>query len=165
MGRGDARNAQIGGPDGISQFFHVSTYSGEPYAPIRTCNLFAKYNCRLSLGDEPSKSGPKVAFVVFRFALSGNAEGLAGATAGPDGLIIGPAGETEGVGPASDSSEKVALAEFFEFAWLDIYDAPFIDHTRSDVASLDEFPQPFCGFAIVFIVVVHFASVVESTMA
>jgi hypothetical protein len=28
--RADARSAQIGGPDGISQCFQVSTYSGEP---------------------------------------------------------------------------------------------------------------------------------------
>jgi hypothetical protein len=30
MRSADARSAQIGGPDGISQFFQVSAYTGEP---------------------------------------------------------------------------------------------------------------------------------------
>src|SRR4051812_3646441 len=56
--RADARSAQIGGPDGISQCFQVSSYSGEPNAAILARNLFSKDDCRMALGDEPMKSGP-----------------------------------------------------------------------------------------------------------
>jgi hypothetical protein len=38
----DARSAQIGGPDGISQLFQVSAYSGEPKPAIRRRNLLSK---------------------------------------------------------------------------------------------------------------------------
>jgi hypothetical protein len=38
-------------------------------------------------------------------------EGLTGTRACPDGSIIGPAGEPEGVGPDSDAGEEVVLGE------------------------------------------------------
>lgn len=40
--RTDARSAQIGGPDGISQRFQVSPYSGEPFASKARRNLLSK---------------------------------------------------------------------------------------------------------------------------
>jgi len=58
VGRTDARSAQIGGPDGISQVFQVNTYSGEPFTSIFALNLFSKADWRMALGDEPMKSGP-----------------------------------------------------------------------------------------------------------
>jgi hypothetical protein len=56
--RADARSAQIGGPDGISQAFQVKPYSGEPRPASSARNLFANDDWRAALGDKPSKSGP-----------------------------------------------------------------------------------------------------------
>ncbi|WP_175429668.1 hypothetical protein [Azospirillum argentinense] len=59
----DARRAQIGGPDGMSQCFQVSTNSGEPSPPILARNLLSKDDWRAALGDEASELGPEVATV------------------------------------------------------------------------------------------------------
>jgi hypothetical protein len=56
--RADARSAQIGGPDGISQCFQVKTYSSEPLTSKRARNLLSNDDCRTALGDELTKSGP-----------------------------------------------------------------------------------------------------------
>ena len=40
--RADARSAQIGGPDSISQRFQVKPYSGEPRPARTACNLLSK---------------------------------------------------------------------------------------------------------------------------
>ena len=40
--RTDARSAQIGGPDGISQCFHFSPYNVEPRPSVSTRNLLSK---------------------------------------------------------------------------------------------------------------------------
>jgi hypothetical protein len=58
VGRADARRAQIGGPDGISQVFQVSAYSGEPLTSSAARNLLSNDDWRTALGDEPMKSGP-----------------------------------------------------------------------------------------------------------
>jgi len=58
VGRPDARSAQIGGPDGISQLFQVNAYSGEPVASKLRRNLLSKDHWRSALGEEPMKSGP-----------------------------------------------------------------------------------------------------------
>jgi hypothetical protein len=50
--RRDACSAQIGGPDGISQAFQVSAYSGEPFTSSAVRNLLSKDCCRAALGDE-----------------------------------------------------------------------------------------------------------------
>jgi hypothetical protein len=68
--RADARSAQIGGPDGISQCFQVSAYSGEPFTSILARNLLSKDRCRAALGDEAVKSGPEVSFVGMASPLS-----------------------------------------------------------------------------------------------
>ena len=61
--RADARSAQIGGPDGISQRLQVSAYSGEPFAPIAACNLLSKDCWRTALSDKPEHFGPQVPLV------------------------------------------------------------------------------------------------------
>jgi hypothetical protein len=76
--RPDARSAQIGGPDSISQCFQVSSYSGEPCAAILARNLFSKDDWRLALVDEAAELRPQVAFVCGSLVLAGGAEGLAG---------------------------------------------------------------------------------------
>tara|TARA_Y100000310_G_scaffold253379_1_gene260231 strand:- start:541 stop:834 length:294 start_codon:yes stop_codon:yes gene_type:complete len=56
--RADARSAEIGGPDFISQHFQVRPYSGEPFTSKLRCNLLSNDDWRSALGDEPAKSGP-----------------------------------------------------------------------------------------------------------
>jgi hypothetical protein len=93
MRRTDARSAQIGTPDSISQRFQVSAYSGEPYAAILACNLLSKDNWRAALFNEASHLGPKVSFVGLSLALSCCAKGLAGAATSPNRDTCGPSGE------------------------------------------------------------------------
>src|SRR5690606_22919432 len=56
--RTDARSAQIGGPEGISHCFQVSTYSGEPFTSISARNLLSKDNWGSALVDEPAPRPP-----------------------------------------------------------------------------------------------------------
>jgi hypothetical protein len=109
--RTDARCANIGGPDGISQCFQVKAYIIEPRASVSARNLLSKRDCRTALGDEASKLGPEVSLVRFAFPPPRRAERLAGAGAGPDGPIVWPPSEAQGIGPSSDSCEEVALSE------------------------------------------------------
>lgn len=67
----DARSAQIGGPDGISQCFQVSAYSGEPSPAICARNLLSNDDCRQALGDEVPHDRPQMAHVVGSASLSG----------------------------------------------------------------------------------------------
>jgi hypothetical protein len=71
--------------------------------------LFSKDDWRAALADEAVELRPEVPVVVEALALSGCTERLAGAGAGPDRSIVGPSGETEGVGPDADACEEVAL--------------------------------------------------------
>jgi hypothetical protein len=77
--RPDARSAQIGGPDGISQCFQVSTYNGEPFPSSLARNLLSKDRCRLALSDKSQELGPEVPVVVEAFAFACCRERLAGA--------------------------------------------------------------------------------------
>jgi hypothetical protein len=77
VGSADARSAQIGGPNGKTQVFQVSTYSGEPFTSILARNLLSKDDWRLTLGDEPFESGPQVALVSNPLAFACRGERLA----------------------------------------------------------------------------------------
>jgi len=125
--RPDARSAQIGGPDRISQCFQVSAYSGEPFTSKLARNLFSKHNWRTALGDEASKLGPEVPLVGFRFPLPRRAERLAGTGAGPDGFVGGPSGELEGILPSADTGEEVGAGGVEDVAGTNIGDAPGVD--------------------------------------
>ncbi|ORE90223.1 hypothetical protein ATO13_23346 [Stappia sp. 22II-S9-Z10] len=107
----DARSAQIGGPDSISQCFQVSAYRGEPAPAIAACNLLAKDDWRAALRDEISPDGPQVPLVFDAPALAGRAERLARATSGPDGPLVRPSGEPECESPTADPGEEMALSE------------------------------------------------------
>jgi hypothetical protein len=117
-----ARSAQICGPNGIAQSFQVSTNSGEPVAPSRARNLFAKDDWREALGDEPPHFGPEMPLVGLPFALAGAAERLARAASGPDGSSPGPPCKLEGQRPASDSGEQVYFLMIAEVLPLEIPD-------------------------------------------
>jgi hypothetical protein len=70
----------------------------------------------MALGDEAIELRPEVTLVGKSGSLSGGAEGLAGAGAGPDGSVVGPSCKTEGVGPDADTGEEVALGVTLEVA-------------------------------------------------
>jgi hypothetical protein len=125
--RADAVCAQYRRPEGVAFSFHISLYSIEPPLPNRSFNLLAKDNVRAALADEPEEVGPQVAGVRLREALACGAEGLTGAGACPDGSIIGPSGEAQGVTPAADPGEEVALRVSHKVDWVDFGDASFID--------------------------------------
>jgi hypothetical protein len=61
--RPDARSAQIGCPEGISQCFQVSLYSGEPRPSKFARNLLSKDNWRAALVNEAPELGPEVSLI------------------------------------------------------------------------------------------------------
>jgi hypothetical protein len=125
--RTDARSAQIGGPDGISQCFQVSAYSGEPRPSILARNLLSKDDWRQALGDEPSPNRPDVPIVLDPSTLPGTAEWLAGARASPDRPILWPSGETQGVLPAADAGEEVASGVPSQVVGQDVFNGPLVN--------------------------------------
>jgi hypothetical protein len=136
--RPDARSAQIGGPDGISQCFQVSAYSGEPLPSSLARNLLSKDDWRQALLNEVTEDGPEVPVVVGAAAFTGNAEGLAGQTGSPYRALTGPAGEVEGVGPPADAGEEVGRVVPDEVRGGDVMDAPVIDVSRGQVLLVDQ---------------------------
>ena len=110
----EARSADIDRPAGVARVIQVRLNKVEPSESVNGRNLLPKANDRSSCFDEWKPLWPKMPFVVERFAFAGRTEGLAGAGACPDFAVVGPSGETEGVGPDTDSGEEVALSVFGE---------------------------------------------------
>jgi hypothetical protein len=163
MGRADARSTQIGSPDGISIVFQVSSNSGEPFRSIACRNLFSKDNWRAELGDEAVKSGPEVSFVEMAAPPPDDRKRLTGWRACPDGPVVGPAGEAQGVAPSSDSGEQVDLSEAFEVGSPDIDNAPLVDDAIGDQPGRDQVLQPSRQEGIVLVIVdAHFLGSVMS---
>ncbi len=153
MGRSRARSAQIGGPEGISQVFQVSTNSGEPFTSILARNLLSKDFWKSQLGDEIVKSGPEVSFVGMALVRARARKRLTGTGAGPDGATIGPAGKSQGVGPAADPGEEMALDKASEVSGFDIDNAPLVYFARRDMARGDQVAQPSRREGVVLVVV------------
>jgi hypothetical protein len=137
-----ADSAQIGTPAGISIALQVSAYSGEPFPPILSRNLFSKHRCRAALGDEAVKSGPEVSFVGMALPLSRARKRLTGTGSGPDGAVIRPSGKPEAEAPASDPGEEMALVKAVEIVGIDIGDAPFVHDAGRDQPGPDQVAQP-----------------------
>ena len=91
-----------------------------------------------ALGDEPVERGPEVALVRLRFPLAGGAERLAGAAPGPDGPVVGPACELQGVGPSADAGDEMALGEVSQLIRSHLRDSPFVHFARRNLPGLDE---------------------------
>lgn len=140
--RADARSRQIGSPDGISHSLQVSAYSSEPCTSVSARNLLAKDDWRTALGDETSKSGPQVPLVENTASAACAAERLAGAGAGPDGAVCGPAGEIEGVVPSADAGEQVDSGRFAERFRVERADVGFVDDAIGKLSGFDEGAQP-----------------------
>lgn len=111
MGRIDGTSRDNGRPAGVADSFQVSEHSVEPVLANRRRNLLSHDDSGPSGTDEPKKVGPQVPIVSLGFALAGNRERLARGAAGPQLLIIGPAGETGGEAPASNARKEMALLE------------------------------------------------------
>jgi hypothetical protein len=131
--RADARSAQIRSPDGVALSFQVSANNVEPREAIPARNLLSKHDWRAALADEAEPLGPEVAFVCGAAALAGDGEGLAGAAPGPDGPVVGPAGESEGVGPGAEAGEGVELGSAHKVICAEVTDGTSIDGSRGDV--------------------------------
>jgi hypothetical protein len=148
----DARSAQIDRPDGVARTFQVSVYSVEPSKAVLARNLLSKDDWRAALADEIEPGRPEVALVIEPSTLPGGAERLAGATSGPDGPVVGPAGESEGVTPHSDAGESMELRRGGDLFWLEVCDGAGIDASGGDVPSSSEVLQPRGGERVDLIV-------------
>lgn len=134
--------AQYRRPDGVAFSLQVCRNKIEPAPSNRRFNLFAKDDVRTALADEPEPFRPKVTGVLMRLLSAGCAEGLTGTGAGPDGAGIVPAGEPEGITPAADPSEEVALGKSADVGWLNKGNGAVIDFAISNHAFRDERTQP-----------------------
>ena len=151
MRTAEARSAQIARPEGVVRAFHVSRYKIEPIERAR--NLLSKHDWRAALVNEPEPDGPEVARVGEAFLLSGGAEGLAGARAGPDGLVVGPSSAAQGVAPDADPGEEVTLVERMKVFRLNIMYAPLVHFAVGNVPCCDQIAQPRGCVWVVFIIV------------
>jgi hypothetical protein len=105
----DARSAQIGSPDFISQCFQVRTYSIEPFTSKFARNLFSSDDWRTADLDVAEHVRPEVSVVIGSFAFACGGEGLTRAGAGPDREVFGPPRDLKGEGPSTNAREKVDL--------------------------------------------------------
>ncbi len=153
--RADARSAQIGGPDGISFSFQISAYTGEPFKSILARNLFSKDCWRPALGDEAVKSGPEVSLIGMARSASRARKRLTWTAGSPDFSIVGPLRELEGVGPAANAGEKMALPKRSQFLGIDFDDAAGINGALWQMPCRNEIAQPFRHIAVVVVVEVH----------
>jgi hypothetical protein len=151
--RTDARRRERNRPEGITQGFHVSVYKVEPRVCILARNLLSIDCCRAALADEVVEGWPQVPLVIKRRALACLAERLARTGTSPNRSIIWPACGAKGVGPNTNACEEVALGVGLEVIGVNIFDAPFVNITRCNVARSDEVAQPL-GCIRLYLVVV-----------
>jgi len=81
--------------------------------------------------------GPEVTRVIKSSAFATLGERLAWATCCPDRFVIRPSGQTQSIGPAAKSGEKVALDKSSQVIWCDILNTPFIHNTRRNLTAGD----------------------------
>jgi hypothetical protein len=122
MRRADARSRETDRPDGIAFTFQVIVNNVEPAVGNRCFNLFTKEDERLALRDEAKPRRPKMTGIGTPMPATGTTERLTRTTAGPDGAVVGPAGESERGAPAADAGEKVALGKSVEIGGSNIDD-------------------------------------------
>lgn len=90
-------------------------------------NVFTQ-ECNGSRGcNKAMQFRPEVTVILLRALSSCDTERLAGEAARPDFFVVGPAGETAGVGEATDPSEEVAMAVTVQI----------VCGNRSDVSVID----------------------------
>ena len=128
----DAVCTQYRLPRGVTFSFQVCTYSIEPTVANCAFNLFTKHALRVSGADEAVHEGPEVAGIFLGFAFTGNGKRLTWTTPRPNGFGVGPAGETESVGPPSHPGEQVDLGEFGEGGGLEFLDGGGVNDAIGD---------------------------------
>ena len=101
------------------------------------CDLLPEDDRRPAGFDEPEEVGPKVSVVADPFPLAGGTERLARAGAGPDGAVVGPAGEPQGVGPAPSPAEEVVLSMPGKVGWNHVTDVPLVHVPGRQMPGLD----------------------------
>jgi hypothetical protein len=102
-------------------------------------NLLTKDDWRAALAEEAKPRRPKVARIVSPNLGACAREGLAGAGARPNRSGVVPSGKSEGVTPAADAGEEVALKEAIDVGGLNIGNTPFIDFAIGNQPFLDQF--------------------------
>lgn len=151
--RPEARSAGIDRPEGVTRCFQVSVNKVEPSKSDLARNLLAKDCLRATLFDEMEECWPKVPLVIKPAAFACRAERLTWARAGPHFAVIGPSCGAQGMTPDADSGEEVTLCVSSEIAWLDIYDAPFVDISGRNMSGSDQVSQPLRGVRVDLVVV------------
>jgi len=111
----DRESRDIGPPAGVANSFQINANSVEPTVASRSRNLFSQYHRGPDGTDEAMKVGPQVPWIVSTGAFARDRKRLAGAASSPNRSVVGPLGEAEGVAPAPDSGEEVALSESPKF--------------------------------------------------
>jgi hypothetical protein len=87
------------------------------------------------------------------FSFACRAERLARTGSCPDWSIVGPSCLPQGIAPDPDPSEEVALSVSHKLDWPYIFNAPFVDVTRGNVARGDQVAKPLRGDGINLVVV------------
>jgi hypothetical protein len=90
--------------------------------------------------------------------LSGGAEGLAGAGAGPDGPVVRPSGKAEGIGPDADTGEEVALGVAAEVRSSHVPNGSVIYVTFRYQSTVDQIAQPLRCVGVYLIIVRNHSS-------
>lgn len=80
-------------------------------------------------------------------------ERLAGATSGPDGAIVGPAGGAEGVGPSADTGKEVALNVSRQVTGRNVSDVALVNVAGRKKSICNEVAEPSGGMGINLVVV------------
>ena len=123
--------AQNNRPDSVSRRLQIERHGVKPSEVNSRANLFAKDCDRTTLNDETPPFRPEVAGVVVGLSKPRSREGLTRATACPN-RSVSPAGELEGVGPAPDPREEVALRELLDILGLNLLNRPAIDDASGE---------------------------------
>ena len=155
MRSSDARSAQIGSPNSISQCFQVSTYSREPAASSEARNLLSKHDWRLADANETPPVGPQMAIIRLALPFAGAGEGLAGAGAGPHPTVSGPPCKLKSVGPPPDPGKPVTLPIPFNVIRAYLPYITLVDFAKRQLLIDYEIPQPLSTIRINFVVVDH----------
>jgi len=140
--RPDARSAQIERSKGVARSFHVSVNKVEPSEAATARNLLSKHDRRATLRDEVVPCRPKVPLVSEPAAFTCRAERLTGATASPDGSVVGPSSQSKAVAPDSDAGKEMALSVSCEVGGRNIFDAPSVHIAGRYMPGSYEIAQP-----------------------
>ncbi len=96
---------------------------------------------------------PEMSIVGPAFTFAGAGEGLTGTATRPNRSVIGPAGESERVGPAADAGEPMALDEPLDITGLNVLDVALIDFAIGNQPRFDQLAQPGRRVLVVFVVI------------